>query len=413
MFYSRSMLDTAFARSRFPALADEWALFDHAGGSVPVAGVIDRVADYMRRWQVQHGATYRQSATAAAFFAEGRRAMAEFVGAVPDEIVFGASCTANLRMIARALAPLFSPGDEIVVTDLDHEANVGPWRALEADGLVVREWRVDRDTLALDPRGLESVLGPRTRLVCFTHCSNITGTIQDAAALVRLIHDAGALACVDGVAFAPHRRVDVRAIGADLYSVALYKTFGPHVGLLHGRHELLRRARGQNHYFIGEDQVPSKFEAGNATHELVAALPGILEYLLELEVHAFPEGGGSHGERLDRVFGAIAEHEAELCRPLITFLASRAQVRIIGHPDADARRHVPTVSFSVAGRSSREIVEALDAQKIGARYGHFYAHRTIESLGLLGQDGVVRISMLHTNTVAEVERLIAALSRVV
>jgi len=406
------MLDVAFARSRFPALSEDWALFDHAGGSVPVAHVIDRVADYMRRWQVQHGATYRHSAIAAARFAEGRRAMAELIGASPDEVVLGPSCTMNLRIMARALRPMFEPGDEIVVTDLDHEANVGPWRALQEDGVVLREWRFDRATLALDRAGLEAVLGPRTRMVCFTHCSNITGTIQDAAALVRRIHAAGALACVDGVAFAPHRRVDLRAIGADLYAVALYKTFGPHIGLLYGRRDLLRRARGQNHFFIGEDDVPYKFEPGNASHELVAALPGILEYLLELEARSFPGGEGDTDTRLARVFDAIAAHESALCGPLLAFLSEQPHVRVFGEPAADPARRVPTVAFRAEGRSSRGIVDALDAARIGARHGHFYAHRAVGALGLPERDGVVRISMLHTNTTQEVERVIAALAQI-
>ncbi|TFG88458.1 MAG: aminotransferase class V-fold PLP-dependent enzyme, partial [Gemmatimonadales bacterium] len=245
-----AVFDVAFARNHFPALTNDWALFDNAGGSVPLAGVIERVHEYMSRWQVQLGATYHHSATATALVAEGQRAMAQLVNASPDEVVLGPSSTMNVRTLSRALLPLFSPGDEIVVTNLDHETNIGAWRALEAEGLVIREWRFDPERLDLTLEGLEPLLRQRTRLVCFTHCSNLLGTVHDAAAVIRRVHEAGALACVDGVACAPHRHVDVKALDADFYFLSIHKVFGPHLGLLYGRRDLLLRARGQNHFFI-------------------------------------------------------------------------------------------------------------------------------------------------------------------
>ncbi len=407
------MLDAAFARSHFPALETDWALFDHAGGSVPARGVIDRVRDYMSRCQVQLGASYEISALAAERVAEGQRAMARLVNASPDEIVLGASSTANVRVLARAVRSLLEPGDEVIVTNLDHETNIGAWRALEADGIRIREWRFDAESLELTAASLAPLLGKRTRLVCFTHCSNLVGSIHDAAALVRLVHDAGALACVDGVAFAPHRRVDVRAIGADLYFFSLYKVFGPHLGLLHGKRELLHRLRGQSHFFVAEDDVPHKFEPGGVVHELVASLPGILEYLLALDARCFPGAPAPEPDRLDRVFGAIAAQEAGLVAPLLRFLRERRGVRVLGRTDADPARRVPTVSFVVEGRDASEIPPRLDAERVAVRFGHFYAHRAVEALGLHGRSGVVRVSMLHTNTPAEVERLLAALDRAI
>ena len=405
-----TLFDVAFARSHFPALADDWALFDNAGGSVPLAGVIERVHDYMSRWQVQLGATYHHSTTAAALVAEGQRAMARLVNASADEVVIGPSSTMNVRTLSRALLPLFCPGDEIVVTNLDHETNIGAWRALEAEGLVIREWRFDPERLELTLEGLEPLLHQSTRLVCFTHCSNLIGTVHDAAAIIRRVHDAGALACVDGVACVPHRRVDVKALDADFYFLSIYKVFGPHLGMLYGKRDLLLRARGQNHFFIPEDEIPYKLEPGNVVHELTAALPAILEYLLALDERHHPGPPAAEPARLESVFEDIAAHETALVAPLLDFLRARRGVRVIGRTRADAHR-APTVSFVAEGRDSSEIPARLDAERIAIRYGHFYAHRAVEALGLHARNGVVRVSMVHTNTADEVERLIAALDR--
>jgi cysteine desulfurase family protein (TIGR01976 family) len=334
------------------------------------------------------------------------------VNGAPDEIVLGASSNMNARILSLALAPGMAPGDEIVVTDLDHECNIGPWRALESRGVTIREWRFDRDRLELTLAGLESVLGPRTRLVCFTQCSNLIGTIHDARAFVDRIHAAGALACVDGVAFAPHRRVDVKALDADFYFLSLYKLFGPHLGLLWGRRELLRAARGQYHPFLSEDHVPYKLEPGNVSHELAASLPGIPEYLLGLDSHHGGPPGDDEGARLARAFERIERHEAELARPLLEFLRDRRGVRVWGGTDADDPRRVPTISFTVEGRKSSEIPPRLDRERLAVRFGDFYSRRAAEALGLRERDGVVRVSLAHYNTPEEVGRLIAALDSI-
>jgi len=220
-------------------------------------------------------------------------------------------------------------------------------------------------------------------------------------AIAERVHAAGAWLCVDGVAFAPHRRVDVRALGADFWFASAYKVFGPHVAFLWGRAELLARARGQNCFFHGEDAVPAKLEPGGPIHELVASLPGITEYLDWL-------GDGS----LERAFAAIAEREAELAAPLLAFLDAHPRVSLLGPATADPRERVPTIAFTVDGRRSSEIVSRLDEHGLALRYGHFYAYRPIRDLGLLDQDGVVRASLLHYNTPAEVARLVEALDHV-
>lgn len=394
------MLDTTFARSRFPALSDDFVLMDNAGGSVPLGAVVDRVAEYMRTIMVQLGATYRHSELAGAAVAAGKQAAAELVNADADEIVLGSSSTANAQVLARALRPGFATGDEVIVTDLDHETNIGPWRKLEATGIRVREWPVCRDSLTLRIEDLEPLLNDRTRLVAFTHCSNIVGTIHDASAIVRRVHEAGALACVDGVAFAPHRRVDVRALDADFYLLSLYKVYGPHLGLMFAKREHQAAMTSQNHFFIGPEEGSYRWEPGNVNHELTAALPAIPEYLREL---------GEAGT-IESAFDAITEQETSLAAPLLDFLRDHAGVRVIGTDRAGPNR-APTISFVVAGRDSSEIPTSLDAEDIAIRYGHFYAYRLIEKLGLHDVNGVVRVSMVHYNTAEEVGRLIRALDR--
>jgi selenocysteine lyase/cysteine desulfurase len=227
--------------------------------------------------------------------------------------------------------------------------------------------------------------------------------VLDAKAFVDRIHAVGALACVDGVAFAPHRRVDVRALGADFYVLSLYKLSGPHVGLLYARRDRLRATRSLAFGFLGEDLGPYRLQPGNVNHELTASLPALLDYYVEL--------GRRHGGGLDQAFEAIAAHETQLAQPLLDYLSARKSVRLFGRARMNDAR-VPTISFTVDGRNSQELVEALDAHRIGARFGHFYSYRAAEAFGILGQNGVVRLSAFHYNTPGEVERATRALDTI-
>jgi selenocysteine lyase/cysteine desulfurase len=305
-----------------------------------------------------------------------------------------------LQQLARGMADGLRPGDEIVVTNADHEANIGPWRALEAQGVVIREWQVDRASLELPLAGLERLLGPRTRLVAVTHCSNVLGTIMPVAEIARLAHAAGAELCVDGVALAPHRRIDVQALGCDWYVYSFYKTYGPHQAVLWGRHARLLELASLNHFFIGRDRVPYKLQPGNVNYELAFGCAGIPEYLAALGRH--------HG---DDPFEVVARHEEALAERLLAWLGARNDVRIIGRRTAAREERVPTISFVVDGRRSSAVVAALDTHRVGIRFGDFYARRLIDTLWLAAQDGVVRVSIVHYNTLDEVDRLIAALDR--
>ena len=409
---SAAPLDTAFARAHFPALAGPWALFENAGGTLAAEQVLDRIRTYMTEYQVQPGAAYPASARAAEMIADSHRAMAAMINAAPEEVMIGPSTSMNVFLLALALRPGFREGDEIVVTNLDHEANVGAWRKLAAAGVTVREWRFDLDSLALEPEGLAALLSERTRLVCFGHCSNITGGFTDVAALVRMIHDAGALACVDGVAYAPHRAIDVKAWDVDFYLCSTYKLYGPHLALLYGKRALFERAAPLNHFFL-DDELPLKLNPGGPNHELSAGLAGITAYLDAL--HAHHEGETNlplHG-RLAALFERIAAHEEALGAPLLDFLNEKPGVRLIGNPSAERHKRAPTVAFAVEGSDAGEIARAVARHEIGIGAGDFYAARCIEALGLATQGGVVRASMVHYNTAAEVQRLIRALDEAI
>lgn len=407
-------LDLDHARGQFPALASEWIFLDNAGGSQVLRGVADRVREYLLTTSVQLGATYEVSRLAAERVAEGTRAAAALIGidpnADPGEVVLGSSSTQLLINLGRAMADELRPGDEIVVTHSDHEANISPWLRLAERGVEVKIWRVRPDTLELDLGDLDALMTERTRLVCFTQASNILGTLNPVAEITRRVHERGARVCVDAVAYAPHRRIDVKAWDVDFYVFSLYKVFGPHLGLLYAKREHLVELANLNHLFLGKDAIPYKLQPGNLNFELAYGVPAIVEYLEELGRRA--GGEGTTGELLARAFAAIAAHEARLVAPLLDLLASRPGVRVLGHPDADPARRVATVSFVVEGRSSSEIPAALDPHKIGIRYGDFHARRLIQDLGYADRNGVVRISCAHYNTPEEMERVVGVLEEV-
>ena len=395
-----SAFDVAAVRQRFLGLDDdEVVLFDNAGGSQILRSVVDRVADWYGGSNVQLGASYARSRAASERLAQAYGALARFVGAAsPSEVVLGPSSTQLVFNLAQSLVRRWGPGDEIIVSEADHAANISPWLALERQGLVVRFWPVDPATGLLDPAALAALLGPRTRLVCFTHCTNVTGAIEPAAEHVRRIHAAGALAMVDGVAYAPHRAVDVQAVGADFYVLSLYKTFGPHLALMRISQPVFRDLPGINHPFIGEDDLPYKMQPGHANYELSWGAAGIPEHLAWL-------GGGE----LRAGWQAIARHEATLVARLLEGLDGLPGVRIIGPATADPDQRVALVSFVVTGHTPADIVAHTDRVGIGIRHGHFYSPRLIEAMDLTAQKGVVRVSMAHYNTLDEVDRLVRAL----
>lgn len=405
--------DTEFCRSHFPALANGWVFLENAGGTLVPRQVTDRLADFTTNCQVQPGEGYDASELAATRIEEGRATLAALINADLDEIVVGPSTTGNVYVLSHALAPLLQPGDEIIVTNQDHEANNGAWRRLEGTGVVIREWCMNGDTDDLELEDLEPLLNERTKLVCFTHCSNIVGLIHDAKTIVKRIHEAGALACIDGVAYAPHRRVDVKDLDADFYLYSPYKIFGPHMGVLYGKRDLLALLANQNHYFIGPDDHQRRLCPGGLNFELTAASAGITEYFDRVHEHHYPGANVGQSQRLEQVYALFAEHEAGLTRRIVDFLTSRKKLRLIGQGGAMRRERVGVLSFLANGRDSREIPKKLREAKIGLNADDFYAARCIDALGARQQNGVVRISMVHYNSSQDVDRLVDSLDLII
>lgn len=404
-------LDVDRVRRHFPGLDVPWAFFDNAGGTQILGSAIERLNEHLIHRMVQTGGTYAVSQQAAESLLAGREAMATLLNAArPEEIVFAPSATVACQNLARAMATSFVPGDEIVVSVTDHESNIGPWAALEAQGVRLRFWAPEPDTLALDPDALEALMTERTRLVAVTMTSNILGTVNPVAEIARRVHARGARICVDAVACAAHRAIDVRALDVDYLFFSIYKTFGPHSAALYGRHELLLELDSLNHYFYGRERVPMKLEPGNASYELAHAASAIPDYLAGLgdELGA----GGSARARIEAAFAAIARHEGALAEQLLAWLRERDDVRIVGRPRGDDPERVATISFRVDGFEAGAVARALDDHHLAVRFGDFHARRLIEHLDLADRGGVLRVSMAHYNTTAEVDRLITGLDTV-
>ena len=404
-------LDTAFVRGQFPPLADGWVFVENAGGTYVPRQVIDRTTEYMSQTQVQPNWHFESSKLATDRISHGKHLMAEFINADHDEIVLGSSTTLHVFLMAQSLRRQFEPGDEIIVSEQDHEANVGAWRELAEFGLVIREWPVDRVTGALMYDELDKLLSSRTRLVAFTHCSNVASIVHDVPALVRKIHAVGALAFVDGTAYAPHFPVDVKALDCDFYVFSLYKVCGPHQSVLYGKREHLKKARNLNHNFIPDDNIAYKFLPGGPIHELAAGCVGMADYFDALHAHHKLEPANSFHARLRQVYDIIMTHEARLADKVDSFLRSKAGVRIVGRKPSSDGRIAPVIAFHVPGKKSADIVAKLNEDRIAIGHSDFWAARLIKALGLTAEDGVVRIGLAHYNDDQDVDRLLTALDR--
>lgn len=403
-------LDVEFARSQFPSALWQYAFFENAGGAFVPNAVVARMTEYMMQNQVQPGYPTALSQQAQERMNKGHQLMAEMIGAQQQEVTIGPSTSINIYVLAQALRHLWKAGDEIVVSTLNHESNSGPWRRLAEFGLKVVEWPVTGNA-ELDMHALKDLLNDKTRLLAFPQVSNITGELNDVASITSLAHENGALVCVDGVAAAPHRLADVKTWDVDFYLFSFYKVFGPHLGCMYGKRELLLQARGQYHYFFPEDDLLHKLNPSGPNHESMAALVGIADYFDALCSHHGIKANVTRLERTRALYELIAEHEEQLAEPFIEWVKANSLVRLIGPATAERGQRVPTFSFQVAGKNAEDIARRLAADKIAIGFGHFYAKRLLDSIGL--EDGVARCSMAHYNTQAEVAHLLSALDRAI
>jgi len=370
--------------------------------------VVDRITDYLLYTNVQLGASYGVSQTATQRLQQADAAVGNLINAAHvSEVVMGPSTSLLLKILALCVGQTLRPGDEIVVTNCDHEANITPWRTLQAQGIVIKTWQLNPDSLALELEDLKTLLSPRTRLVTLVHASNVLGTINPIKAITQLVHDHGAWVCVDGVGYVPHRTVDVQDWDVDFYVFSFYKVYGPHHAVLYGKRDHLLALPSINHEFIQATDIPYKFQPGGANYELSYGVLGITDYLSQVAGHHYGEkAGGDLRQQIIQAFDLMAVHEERLSDRLLTYLNQHPKVRVIGETRAKQSLRVPTISFTVQGQDSATVPPHFDAQNIGIRFGHFYAKRLIEDLGLASQNGVVRVSMVHYNTLEEVNQLI-------
>ncbi|RPH34456.1 MAG: cysteine desulfurase-like protein [Bacteroidales bacterium] len=406
-------MDISFVRNQFPALSNNFTFMDNAGGSQVLGTVIDRIREYFLNYNVQLGASYEVSANAGKKLSDVSEKLATFINAKsPKEIIIGHSSTLLLRILSICISKNWKSGDEVIVTNSEHEANVSCWNDLKEKGIIVKIWKVNPQTLEFELEQLSKLLSSKTKLVAMVHASNILGTINPIREVAKLVHDTGAYLCVDGVAYAPHRLVDVQMFDVDFYVFSTYKTFGPHMGIMYGRLNLLREMDGFNHYFITKEDVPYKFQPGNFNFELTYSLQAIPEYIeLIHDYHYVNDKAIPIREKYQKSYDLIASQEQELAAKLLDYLNTKKEVHIIGCRNGAKDKRVPTISFIHNKYKSSEIVEKVDAYNIGIRYGDFYAKKIIEDTELIQKDGVVRVSLVHYNTLEEVGALINAFEK--
>jgi len=428
-------LDLTHIRAQFPSLVqtvnDHPAVFlDGPGGTQVPLRVIDAISNYLRRDNANTGGAYATSRNTDAMLAEARGAMADFLNCAPDEIVFGPNMTTLTYAMSRAIGRDLGPGDEILVTRLDHDANVSPWLALEEKGVTIRWAEIHEETCTIDLPDFASKINDRTKLVAIGYASNAVGTINPVRAIIRLAHGVGALAYVDAVHYGPHGLIDVAALDCDFLVCSTYKFFGPHMGVLFGKREHLRHLHPYKVRPL-TDAVPYRWEWGTLNHECIAGIAACVDYIADLGTdHA---GTAAPGRPLSEArslstsprraaitaaFQAIHNYEHQLMRRLITGLGQIPNIKIYGITDpARFSERCPTFALRVINQTAEQTPLAL-ATKLGERGfftwdGNYYALNLTERLDVEKSGGFLRIGLVHYNTVEEVDRLLAELKQIV
>ncbi|HEX2638625.1 MAG TPA: cysteine desulfurase-like protein [Gemmatimonadales bacterium] len=403
----RETASTQEIRRHFPALERQHrghpvAYFDGPGGTQVPTSVADAVREYLLHHNANTHWLYPTSEETDELIAASRQALADLLGANPAEIAFGANMTTLTFHLARALGRGWGAGDEIVITELDHHANVAPWRALERErGVTIRSVPFVPASGQLDWSALERALSPRTRLLAIGAASNALGTVTDVTRACALARDAGALTFVDAVHYAPHALVDVQAIGCDFLACSAYKFYGPHIGVLYGRRERLE-ALDVPKLAPAPDTAPERMETGTLNHEGIVGAGAAVDFLASLG------GTGSRRERLGRTFAALHRNGQELIARLWRGLETIPGVRLYGPPPGEPR--TPTAGFTIEGRTTGEVATALAADSVFVSNGDFYAATVVERLGL-APDGLVRAGCACYTTSEEIDRLLAGVTR--
>jgi selenocysteine lyase/cysteine desulfurase len=402
-------LDIEFIRTQFPAFSepslDGWAFFENAGGSYACKQVIKRLTDYYTKTKVQPYYSYETSKKAGEKMDDSYVRLAAYLNVHEEEIHFGPSTTQNIYVLANAMRPMWKKGDEIIVSCQDHEANAGAWRRLADNGLTIKEWHVNPKTGHLNIEDLQNLISRKTKMIAFPHCSNLIAEINPVKEIVSIARKNGILTVVDGVAFAPHGFPNLTELDVDVYLFSLYKTWGPHQGLMYIKKDLMSKLKNQSHFF--KDGITrSMLVPAGPDHAQVAAAGGIAEYFDTVYQHHFDEivAPAVKMKRLNQLFH---KHEKDLMSKLLDFLKSRNDVRIIGPDNPDLR--APTISILPLKKEIKDITSVLVDQKCMTGSGHFYAVRPIEEMQINIHTGVLRMSFIHYTTMHEIEQLIGAL----
>jgi cysteine desulfurase family protein (TIGR01976 family) len=404
-------------RAQFPSLSQsvngQPVLFlDGPGGTQVPQRVIDAISDYLRHNNANTGGAYATSRNTDAMIASGRMAMADFLGCAAQEIVFGPNMTTLTYAMSRSIGRELRPGDEIVLTHLDHDANISPWRALEERGVTVQMADIHEEDCTLDMEDVARKITDRTKLVAVGYASNAVGTINDVKEIMRLAHARGALAYIDAVHYAPHGPIDVRTLDCDFLVCSTYKFFGPHMGVLFGKREHLQRLQPYK-VRANTDVVPNRWEWGTLSHECIAGIAACVDYLADLGRHVGPSVSSRRSAIL-AAYKAIQRHEHELLTALIPGLLEIPGLRLygIGDPKRFDQR-CPTVAVRIKGFTPLELAKRLGERGIFTWDGNYYALNLTERLDVEKDGGFLRIGIAHYNTAEEIERLIASLREIV
>jgi len=412
-----AILDLDWVRSQFPSLAQTVnghpaTFLDGPGGTQVPQRVIEAISDYLRRNNANTGGAYATSRHTDAMIAGARSAMADFLGCDPDEVIFGPNMTSLTFAISRSIGRELGAGDEIVLTHLDHDANVSPWRALEERGVTIRMAEIHQDDCTLDMDDLARKITDRTRLVAVGYASNAVGTINDVKEIVRLAHQRRAMAYIDAVHYAPHGSIDVRALDCDFLVCSTYKFFGPHMGVLYGKREHLKRL---DPYKVraNSNAIPNRWEWGTLNHECIAGIAACLDYLADLGRHVNSSASTRRAAVL-AAFDAIQRHERGLMESLIRGLLATPGLKLYGISDPKRfDQRCPTIALRVKGHTPLELATRLGERGFFTWDGNYYALNLTELFDVEKDGGFLRIGLAHYNTAEEVQRLVAALREIV
>ncbi len=412
-----AQLDLTWSRAQFPALAQTInghpaTFLDGPGGTQVPQPVIDAISGYLRRNNANTAGAYATSRNTDAMIAEARRAMADFFNCDPDEVVFGPNMTTLTYAISRSIGRELHPGDEILLTHLDHDANISPWRALEEHGVTIRLAEINEEDCTLDMHDLTAKITERTKLVAVGYASNAVGTINHAEEVIRLAHKAGALAYIDAVHYAPHGPIDVRALDCDFLVCSTYKFFGPHMGVLYGKREHLKRLVPYK-VRANTNAIPNRWEWGTLNHECIAGITACVDYLADLGRRGDPSASTRRSALL-AAYKAIQQHERELMERLISGLLVIPGLKLYGiHNPQRFNQRCPTVAVRIAGWTPLQLATKLGERGFFTWDGNYYALNLTERLNVEKDGGFLRIGLAHYNTTEEVERFLAALREIV